>query len=126
MMRALRTFAAQAREDLAENHAAQVVVFTLVLVIAGLAAGGNGFGFRGLGFAAGGAAVTVAGRDPRSRKPALVLGVAALPASLIVLAVLPGGAFGAGSSSAAAALQGFGVCAAVVGLMGLFGPNRRA
>lgn len=116
-MHALRTSAVRAREDLAENRATQVVVLVLVLMIAGL---------WGLGFVAGGilggAAMAVAARDPRARKTALALGVAALPVSWVV----PGGAFGAGSSDAAAPVQGFGVCAAVQGLMGLFGPDRRA
>lgn len=132
MMRSLRTFAARAREDLAENRAARILVLVLVLMVAGLAAlaaGGNGFGLRGLGFVAGGivggAAVAVAAQSPRARKTALVLGVAALPASWVVIGVLPGGAFGAGSSNAAAAAQGFGMCAAIQGLMGLFGPGRR-
>lgn len=116
----------------------------LVAMIAGLtvlAASGNEFGFEGLSFVAGGliggAVVAVAAHNPRIRKLALVLGVAALPAWIVLgilsavfswsgwLDALFGTVDGPGFSKAAAAVQGFATCAAIQGLIGLFGPSRR-
>lgn len=143
MTRALRNFALQARKDLSKNRATQVMVLILVLMIAGLialAVSGNEFGLKGLSFVAGGllggASVTVAAQDPKFRKPALVLGVAALPVwitlGIIGIAVpglgwldvyLGGSSF---ESNAAAAVQGFATCATIQGMIGLFGPNRQS
>lgn len=131
----------QARKDLSENRATQVAVLILVLMIAGLVAlavSGNEFGLRGLSFGAGGllggALVTVAAQDPKFRKPALVLGVAALPVWFvlgIIGTAVPGlwwtGAYleGPSESNAAAAVQGFALCASTRGALGLLGPNRQ-
>lgn len=143
MTRTIRRFVAEAKRDLAENRASQVLVVVLAVMVVGLAvlaAGGNEFGIRGLSFVtgglAGGLAVAVAAQTPGLRKTALVLGVAALPAWIlfgILSAVLPGpgwlhalfAAYGPDSSNAAAvAVQGFVMCAAIQGMIGLFGPNR--